>query len=129
MKRFFIVVSFTLLVLPAANARNIKNAHDAAEFAITLTEKYRLTVSRMRCLLFESDESGSFFDVNVRENHSEECGGDPNTAPTLFVLSISRDGKATTDAFERGTFMPVSEAARKIAARRAKEKHQQRSND
>lgn len=127
------LMAAALLAIPGiafADIIEFGRAADAEKYASQLVEKYRLTTNRLECLTFETDNRNTFYLVRVREYHKPKCGGDPETAPTLFFMKIrKKDGKATTDAYDGDEYIPIDEAARKIAARRAKKTHQQRSND
>ena len=43
-------------------------------------------------------EEGDNYQINVHEKHDATCGGDPNTAPRLFTLTVAKaDGKVSVD--------------------------------
>lgn len=68
----------------------IKNESAALEKVIQSIEKHKLTSLHRECLLFISDDKGDYYEIEVRENHNEKCGGDPQTAPRLFKYEVNK---------------------------------------
>jgi hypothetical protein len=85
-----------------AQGKRIAIADDdaAAERAAAITSEYRLTSIKTECLYFDTVDKKSNYLVRVREKHSKECGGDPETSNTVFFMKLrKRDGHATTTAY------------------------------
>lgn len=66
-----------------------------------ITSDYKLTGIALECLSFELLEE--LFEgnriIDVREQHSETCGGDLNTSPRLFSIAIDEsNGSVWSDA-------------------------------
>ena len=66
-----------------------------------VTSDYKLTEIALECLSFELLEE--LFEgkriIDVREQHSETCGGDLNTSPRLFSIAIDEsNGSVWSDA-------------------------------
>lgn len=87
-----LAASFSAVAAPVAN-------EDAAfSAAITALEKHQLTSLKTECLFFDAAEEGDNYQINVHEKHDASCGGDPNTAPRLFTLTVAKaDGKVSVD--------------------------------
>ncbi|SAM67030.1 hypothetical protein CHUV0807_1698 [Cardiobacterium hominis] len=75
------------------------NSEDAAfTAALAALEKHQLTSLKTECLFFDAAEEGDNYQINVHEKHDASCGGDPNTAPRLFTLTVAKaDGKVSVD--------------------------------
>lgn len=89
-----------ITVIPEPTAEDMTLIHETIE-------KFKLSSRKRECLLvttWENDEQT--ITVEVRENHTPECGGDPETAPRLFTLEIHKStGRAYSDRFSGdGTF-------------------------
>jgi hypothetical protein len=79
----------------------IKSENEALELAIKVVKAFKLTtISAKECLHFETDGDykGSGYSFLIRENHTEKCGGEPETAPLLFTIIVKANGHVTTDA-------------------------------
>jgi hypothetical protein len=65
------------------------------------------------CIAYHVDSttSADYYIVDVRENHDDpKCGGDPNTAPRLFSVRVSKTtGDISTDRGSpyTGEFHPI----------------------
>lgn len=95
---------FSICVLFAATACGqatpVKDDNAAAEKAAAVTSEYHLTQIKTDCLFFDTADEGKDWLVRVRENHSKECGGFPESEPTIFYLKIRKsDGHTTTNAY------------------------------
>ncbi|MBB5401985.1 2-keto-4-pentenoate hydratase/2-oxohepta-3-ene-1,7-dioic acid hydratase in catechol pathway [Paraburkholderia youngii] len=105
------MVTFALLLASAhaaASAQAISTADQAAERAAKVTQTHHLSSNRTQCLLFDVSDEKNYFIVGVHENHTLECGGDPNTAPVLFFLKIrKRDGYVVTNRRDGEHFAPL----------------------
>lgn len=81
-----------------AAAAPITNEDAAFAAAFAALEKHQLTTLKTECLSFDATEEGGNYQINVHEKHDATCGGDPNTAPRLFTLTVAKaDGKVSVD--------------------------------
>jgi hypothetical protein len=92
----------------------IKDDDAAAVRAAAVTDEYRLTSIKTTCLYFDTVDKGKAYLVRVREKHSKECGGDPETSNTVFFMKLrKRDGHATTTAYNvNGKFQELKPLAK-----------------
>lgn len=110
MKQRAIIFALALVTCTAAQAKRlaVPNEDAATLKASALIKKYELTSDRIECLDFQITDEGKDFLVQVRENHTPECGGDPKYAPTLFFMKIRKsDGRALTDDYDAESFQPL----------------------
>ena len=73
-------------------------------------KRNRLITVAEECVSYNFDATPKdYYVVDVRENHrNPKCGGDPNTAPRLFSVRVSRtSGGMSTDA-GTGQFRPIA---------------------
>ena len=81
-----------------AAAAPVANEDAAFAAALAALEKHQLTSLKTECLFFDAAEEGDNYQIDVREKHDATCGGDPNTAPRLFTLTVAKaDGKVSVD--------------------------------
>ena len=81
-----------------AAAAPVANEEAAFAAALAALEKHQLTSLKTGCLTFEAAEESGNYQIDVREKHDATCGGDPNTAPRLFTLTVAKaDGKVSVD--------------------------------
>jgi hypothetical protein len=102
MKRLAIALlcAFTMVAAWAEKGVAIKGDDAAAVQAAAITSEYQLTTIKTTCLYFDTVDKGKAYLVRVREKHSKECGGDPETSNTVFFMKLrKRDGHATTTAY------------------------------
>lgn len=53
---------------------------------------YKVTSLAAECVDFYTSKTGdSSFSIDLRERHNEECGGDPDTSPTITTVSIYKN--------------------------------------
>ncbi len=66
-------------------------------------EKFKLSSRKRECTTVSIwGNDTQTLTVEVRENHTPECGGDPETSPRLFTLEINKNtGKAYSDRFSK----------------------------
>ncbi|WP_055326800.1 hypothetical protein [Ralstonia solanacearum] len=81
----------------------------AIDLAVAALQKYRLTSLSPDCLSFIVDqEDATHNSVEVLENHTPACGGDPATAPRVVTLLIDRNtGALQSDKDSPGAFTPL----------------------
>ncbi len=81
----------------------------AIDLAVAALQKYKLTSLSPDCLSFIVDqEDATHNSVEVLENHTPACGGDPATAPRVVTLLIDRNtGALQSDKDSPGAFTPL----------------------
>lgn len=81
----------------------------AIDRAVAAIRQYKLTSLSPDCLSFIVDQEDATHDsVDVLENHTPACGGDPNTAPRVVTLLIDRNtGALQSDKDSPGAFAPL----------------------
>ncbi|KJK04146.1 outer membrane protein H.8 precursor [Burkholderiaceae bacterium 26] len=91
---------------PAVSEAEQAKAVDLARAAI---EKYKLTTLPQECLSFLVDRADDTHNsVEVLENHTPACGGDPNTAPRVVTLLIDKNtGALQKDDPASGEYVPL----------------------
>lgn len=96
---------------PAASAPAISEAEQSKAIDLTRAaiEKYKLTTLPQECLSFLVDRADDTHNsVEVRENHTPACGGDPNTAPRVVTLLIdTTTGTLQKDDPASGEYVPL----------------------
>ena len=91
---------------PADSEADQAKAIDLARAAI---QKYKLTSLSPECLSFLVDQQDATHNsVEVLENHTPACGGDPNTAPHVVTLLIDKNtGELQKDDPVNGDYVPL----------------------
>ena len=96
---------------PTASAPAVSEAEQtkAVDLARAAIEKYKLTTLSQECLSFVVDRADDTHNsVEVLENHTPACGGDPNTAPRVVTLLIDRNtGALQKDDPASGEYVPL----------------------
>ena len=60
------------------------------------------------CGLIDVIEKPSYFEILVRERHTQACGGSPETGPRLFSVRVRKqDGQLTSDVYDGISYMPL----------------------
>lgn len=96
MQKILLTALFAASISAVAAPVNSEDAAFAA--ALAALEKHQLTSLKTECLFFDAGEEGDNYQINVHEKHDATCGGDPNTAPRLFTLTVAKaDGKVSVD--------------------------------
>jgi hypothetical protein len=96
-----------------ATARTLLVANEDAAIKLIseVIQKHHLTSLRSDCLSFMPEEEGATtYSVEVHENHTPPCEGDPDTSPRLFSFKVDRtNGKLSTDATDPadGEYQPI----------------------
>ncbi|MBS0349821.1 MAG: hypothetical protein JSR33_01305 [Proteobacteria bacterium] len=57
--------------------------------------KKKITQLSVKCIRFYVNDTGKDFNIDVREVHNLECGGDPNTEPRIITLSVDKKSGQT----------------------------------
>lgn len=90
-----------LLTSAPADASRINSKDEARKLAITAIHKYHLTALKDECGLVDVTEHPSYFEIVVREHHTQNCGGLPETGPRLFNVRVRKhDGQLTSDVYD-----------------------------
>lgn len=96
---------------PTANAPALSEAEQAkaTDIARAAIAKYKLTSLSPECLSFLADQQDdTHYSVEVLENHTPTCGGDPNTAPRVVTLLIDKNtGALQKDDPASGDYVPL----------------------
>lgn len=96
---------------PGASTPELSEAEQskAADIARAAIEKYKLTSLSPECLSFMAGlEDDTHYNVEVLENHTPACGGDPNTAPHVVTLLIDKNtGALQKDDPANGDYVPL----------------------
>jgi hypothetical protein len=93
--------------LPAKPVSSEEEAIDLAERAVQaykLTEKSKLS---LECITFSYNKKNDKQYVDVREKHSQKCGGNPQTAPRVLTITIDTDGRMSTDVYDHESDQPL----------------------
>ncbi|WP_266157168.1 hypothetical protein [Dyella silvatica] len=95
----------------AAQALLVANEDAAIKLISEAIQKHRLTSLPIDCLTFMPEEEGATtYSVEVHENHTPPCKGDPDTSPRLFSFKVDRsNGQLSTDATDPadGEYQPI----------------------
>ena len=100
MPKILLTALLTALLAVGLTATAAPVADEDAAFAaaVAALEKHRLTTLKTECLTFDAAEEGGNYQIHVHEKHDDTCGGDPNTAPRLFTLTVAKaDGTISVD--------------------------------
>ena len=96
---------------PAASTPALSEAEQAkaTNLARAAIDKYKLTSLPQECLSFLPDQpDDTHYSVEVLENHTQSCGGDPNTAPRVVTLLIDKaTGAVQKDDPATGEYVPL----------------------
>lgn len=102
MKKIMLAVCGGLMA-SAAIAKPVKNVEQAVDLVKKSIVKNKLIDSKLECLWFdydETDNNNAYYEIDIREHHTEQCGGDPETAPRLFSYKVDKKtGKLCTDSY------------------------------
>jgi hypothetical protein len=115
------VIILALLVLTACGVSNqsarsnqIKTGEQALSLLSGRIRQDNLYQGRFafKCISFSlENQSGSGYDISVRENHSGACPGDPNTAPLIDLFRVTLDGNILWQRPDGSdTYLPYDQA-------------------
>ena len=114
MKLRYYLPALLLLASASAFSAAVRNKEEATKIAIAAIHTYHLTALNDECGVVTAREKPSYFDIEVRERHTPECGGTPETGPRLFTLRVRKqDGAVTSDVYDGATYRPVDHKLRK----------------
>jgi hypothetical protein len=116
-----VVIIFALLVPSAcvaphqsAPSNQIKTGEQALSLLSGRIRQDNLYQGRFdfKCISFSlENQSGSGYDISVRENHSGTCPGDPNTAPLIDLFRVTPDRNILwLRPDSSGTYLPYDQA-------------------
>lgn len=92
----------------AALAAPINTKEKAVKVSINAIRKFELTTLSDECGAIVVAEKPLYFEVVVRERHTQHCAGARETGPRLFNVRVrKRDGRLTSDVYDGISFLPV----------------------
>jgi len=108
MKSLHYLPVLLLVAATSAFCGQIKTKDDAIKLATDAIHKYRLTTIKDECGAIDVVEKPSYFEIVVRERHTQNCGGTQETGPRLFNMRIRKqDGRLTSDVYDGTNYKPV----------------------
>lgn len=108
MKPLHYLPLLVLLASTYAVSGQIKTKDEAIKLATYAIHKFRLTTIKDECGVIDVVEKPSYFEMIVRERHTQNCGGMQETGPRLFNMRIRKhDGQLTSDVYDGTTYQPV----------------------
>lgn len=108
MKPFHSLFALLFLVSTSALSAPVRTEDDAIRRATDAIHKFHLTTLKGECGVVDVIEKPRYFEIVVRERHSETCGGAQETAPRLFNVRVrKRDGRLTSDVYDRINYKQV----------------------
>ncbi|MBA5605612.1 hypothetical protein H3H36_09585 [Duganella sp. FT3S] len=108
MKPFHWLPALVLFVSTVAFAGQVRTADEATRLAAEAIHKFALTTVKDECGTIVAIEKSSYFEITVRERHTQNCGGTPETGPRLFNVRVRKqDGRLTSDVYDGTTYKPV----------------------
>jgi hypothetical protein len=99
-----------LLFLASASAWSapVGSGDEAIRLATDAIHKFHLTTLMDECGRVDVIDKRSYFEVVVRERHTQGCGGTLETGPRLFSIRVRKyDGRLTSDAYDGVSYKPV----------------------
>lgn len=83
---------FMILILwISACASTIRySENQAIDLVMKSIKQNQLTALKTECLMFVVENKLTFYEIDVREKHNQQCGGDPATAPRLFGYRVDK---------------------------------------
>jgi hypothetical protein len=108
MKPFHYLQALLFLASTSAFAGQIKTKDEAIKLATDAIHKFHLTTIKDECGVIDVIEKPSYFELVVRERHTQNCGGMPETGPRLFNVRIRKqDGRLTSDVYDGTSYKPI----------------------
>jgi hypothetical protein len=96
------------LASSSAFSGQIQTEDAAIKLASEAIHKFHLTTLKDECGLLDVNEKPAYFEIMVRERHTQNCGGSPETGPRLFTVRVrKRDGRLTSDVYDGTSYKPV----------------------
>ncbi|HJV01540.1 MAG TPA: hypothetical protein VJ752_13425 [Burkholderiaceae bacterium] len=108
MKPFHCFPALVFFVSTVAFAGQVRTSDEAIRLAAAAIHKFALTRVKDECGSIVAIEKSSYFEIIVRERHTQDCGGTPETGPRLFNVRVrKRDGRLTSDVYDGTTYKTV----------------------
>lgn len=108
MRPFHCLPLLLLLASTSAFCAQVKTEDEAIKLALAAIHKFHLTTLKDECGLVDVKEKPPYYEIVVRERHTEACGGTPETGPRLFTVRVrKRDGLLTSDVYGGTSYRPV----------------------
>jgi hypothetical protein len=108
MKPFHYLSALLFIGSTSAFSGQVKTEDEAIKLATNAIRKFHLTTLKDECGLIDVIEKPSYFDIMVRERHTQSCGGTPETGPRLFTVRVRKhDGRLTSDIYDGVTYKRV----------------------
>lgn len=103
MKPFHCLASFLFLASASVSAfcGQVKTEDEALKLATYAIHRFHLTTLKDECGAADVNEKPAYFEIVVRERHTQDCGGSLETGPRLFTVRVrKRDGQLTSDVYD-----------------------------
>lgn len=114
MKPFHCLSALLFLASASASSGQINTENEAIRLATDAIHKFHLTTLKDECGLVDVIEKPSYFEIVVRERHTPDCGGTPETGPRLFSVRVRKcDGRLTSDVYDGTNYKPVDHKLKK----------------
>ena len=108
MKPFPYLASLLLLVSASAFGGQVKTENEAIKLATDAIHKFHLTTLKDECGAVDVNEKPAYFDIVVRERHTQRCEGSVEAGPRLFTVRVrKRDGRLTSDVYDGTNYRPL----------------------
>lgn len=109
MKPFYCILATLIFFTSApAFAGQVRTKDEAIKIATDAIHSFHLTTLKDECGAVAVIEKPSYFLLVVRERHTKNCGGTPETSPRLFNMRVSKqDGKVTSDVYDGTSYRAV----------------------
>jgi hypothetical protein len=108
MKPLHRLPALLLFASAAAFSGQVKTKDEAIGLAIEAIHKFHLTALKDECGSVAAFEKPSYFEIVVRERHTQRCGGTRETGPRLFSVRVGKqDGQLTSDVYDGVSYKPV----------------------
>lgn len=108
MKPFHCLASLLLLASTSAFCGQVNTEDDAIKLATDAIHKFHLTTLKDECGTIDVNEKPAYFELVVRERHTQNCRGSRETGPRLFTVRVrKRDGQLTSDVYDGTSYKPL----------------------
>jgi hypothetical protein len=115
MKLLHFLPALMLLASASAFSGQSIGKDRATKLAISAIHDFHLTTLPDECGSIDVTETPSYFEFKVRERHTANCGGAPETAPRLFSVRVRKhDGRLTSDVYDGTNFKPVDHVPKRV---------------
>jgi hypothetical protein len=106
------LAALLLLASTSALSAPVKTEAKAIRLATDAIHQFHLTSLKDECGLIDVIDKPSYFDIVVRERHTQYCGGTRETGPRLFSVRVKKnDGQLTSDVYDGVSYKPVDRAS------------------